>query len=116
MSIEAPHPQVAEALRQLQQFSSTVEDQLQRKSNASFTATDEAKTVNVTLDGGRCLTGLYIEDGLLRLGAETVAQRINEALASAQAASSEALAAQQEQIVRSLVETTDALIKTIRET
>lgn len=104
MSVEAGHPQASEMLQQLRRFSSSLEDQTRQTEVGSFSAADQTETVKVTIDGRRCLTGLYIEDGLLRLGAETVAQRIDEALASAQAAADAALAAQQQQLVASLTE------------
>jgi DNA-binding protein YbaB len=64
----------------------------------SFRGTDEAVTVAVTVDGRQRLTGLQIKDGLLRLGAETVAQRINEAILEAQAAATVANGAAQERL------------------
>jgi DNA-binding protein YbaB len=79
-------PQVAEALSQMQQCLSGLEDLQHRANTESFTATDEAETVTVAVNADRWLTGLLIEPGLLRLGAEMVKQRINEALHKAQAA------------------------------
>ncbi|MEE6138568.1 YbaB/EbfC family nucleoid-associated protein [Mycobacterium sp. 050128] len=79
-------PQVTEALQHLQRFISAFEDEAFRTSTETSTATDETETVAVTVNGDRWLTGLQIEHGLLRLGAETVQQRINEALHKAQAA------------------------------
>lgn len=101
MSIE-PHPQMTEVLDGLQRFSSSLEEQMNRTSSESFTATDEAETVEVTINGDRCLTGLHIEEGLLRQGAETVQQRINEALHKAQADADGAFEIQQEQVMSSL--------------
>ena len=101
MTIEM-HPQVAEALRQAQLFQSALEDQQHRTNTETFTATDEDKTVEVTLNARLCLTGLYIEDGLLRLGAETVEQRVNEALLNAQAAATAAIDAEQERLIESV--------------
>jgi DNA-binding protein YbaB len=100
-----------EMLRQLQRFSSTIEDQQHRMETASFTATDEDKTVEVTLDGRNRVTGLFIENGLLRLGPETVTRRLNEALANAQAEATTANEADQEQLVTSLVGIADELQK-----
>jgi DNA-binding protein YbaB len=102
MSPQAQHPQVTEMLEQLQQFNAALDDQMRRTTLDTFSGTDEAKTVNVTLNGTRCLTGLYLEEGLLRLGADTVAERINEALVNAQAASDEAISAQQSQLFSAL--------------
>jgi DNA-binding protein YbaB len=108
MSAET-HPQVTEALAELQKFNKALEDQMNLEDTGFFTATDEAETVEVTINGHRCITGLEIEEGLLRLGAETVGQRINEALHNAQAAASEGLEAQRAQLVASLVDITGSL-------
>ncbi|OBF13497.1 DNA-binding protein [Mycobacterium sp. ACS4054] len=107
------HPQVAQALEQLHQFSSALESQMRRTHIESFTATDETETVEVTINGQRCIVGLDIEDGLLRLGSHTVQQRINEALHNAQAGASAALRAQQAQLFASLTELAGSLQKTV---
>jgi DNA-binding protein YbaB len=112
MSMEM-HPQVAEALQQAQQFQSALEDQVHRTNTETFTATDESKSVEATVDGRRWLTGLFIEDGLLRLGAETVEQRINDALRNAQADAVAALDAEYEQLIGSLAEIAGSLKETL---
>jgi DNA-binding protein YbaB len=96
------HPQVAETMKLLEKFNSALSDQIQQVSTAAFKGTDEDKTVEVTVDGARWLTGLYIEDGLLRLGAETVGERINEAMRNAQAAASESIHERQAQLYANL--------------
>lgn len=63
-----------------------MDDQLHRMSSQTFTASDETDTVEVSLNGHHHLTSVFIEDGLLRLGASTVEQRLNEALQKATAA------------------------------
>lgn len=73
------HPDVAAVLKQAQRLQSIVDDQLHKMSNEPFTATDESETVEVTLNGHHYLTAAFIADGLLRLGARTVQQRITEA-------------------------------------
>lgn len=98
MTVEM-HPQVAEALRQAQLFQSALEDQQHRTKTETFSATDESETVEATLNARLCLTGLHIEDGLLRLGAETVAGRVNEAIAKAQAAATAELDAEHERLI-----------------
>ncbi|KAA1251744.1 YbaB/EbfC family nucleoid-associated protein [Mycobacterium simiae] len=108
------HPQAAEVLKQLQEVNSALEGQMGRANTASYAGTDEAMTVGVTLDAQRTLTGLHIEDGLLRLGVETVAQRINEALTNAQAAASACIRAQQEQLAASLTDITASLVRVLR--
>lgn len=102
---------VDEVLKHMQRFASALEDEQYRMDTESFTATDEAKTVEVTLNGRQALTGVFIKDGLLRLGPETVAQRLNEALRNAQAAATTAAEADQEQLVMSLVGIADELQK-----
>lgn len=103
------HPQVSEVLEQAQRFASTLEDQQYWMDHESFRATDDARTVQVTINGRHWLTGLYIEDGLLRLGAATVRQRINEALHNAHAAATAAVEARQEQVIAGLTEIAGAL-------
>lgn len=84
-------PEVAAVLQQAQRLQSVMDEQLAKMNTESFTATDEAKTVEVTLNGHHWLTDLFIEDGLLRLGAETVEARINEALGNATAKATESI-------------------------
>ena len=107
------HPQVAEALQHTQRFQSAIEDQMHRTDTESFSGTDEAKSVEVTLNGRRWLTGLSIEEGLLRLGAETVEQRINEALQNADAVAAAAVEAEYERLLTSLADITGALKKSL---
>ncbi len=97
-------PQVDEVLRQMRRFASALQEQQRRTDTESFTATDEAKTVEVTLNGKHWLTGVFIQDGLMRLGPKTVAQRLNEALRNAEAAATSAVTAEQERLVASLVD------------
>ncbi|SOX53274.1 ESX-1 secretion-associated protein EspL [Mycobacterium ahvazicum] len=96
------HPQLAQALEYGQQLQSALEDELYRTHTETFTATDETKTVEVTVNGRRNVTDLRIEDGLLRLGAETVERRVNEALRNAAAVVKVANEAQQQRLVESL--------------
>lgn len=96
------HPQMVEALEFGQRLQSALEDDMYRTHTETFTATDETKTVEVTVDGQRNLTDLRIEDGLLRLGAETVQQRVNEALSNAAVAVNAANEAQHQRLVESL--------------
>lgn len=85
------HPEVAAVLQQAQRLQSVMDEQLAKMNTESFTATDEAKTVEVTLNGHHWLTDLFIEDGLLRLGADAVEARINEALGNATAKATETI-------------------------
>ncbi len=77
------HPDVAAVLAQAERLQSLMDEQLHKMKNETFTATDVAETVEVTLNGHHHLTGTFIADGLLRLGAPTVEQRLNEALEKA---------------------------------
>lgn len=61
------------------------------------------------MDGHRWLTGLNIEAGLLRLGAEAVQERINEALRNAAAAATAANEAEEERLVASLADIAGSL-------
>lgn len=100
------HPQVAAVLRQAQQLQSIMDEQLHKMNNQTFTATDESETVEVTLNGHHHLTGAFIEDGLLRLGAEAVEQRLNEALQNATAAATASIEADRERIDAAVAEIT----------
>ncbi|WAC89316.1 YbaB/EbfC family nucleoid-associated protein [Mycobacterium sp. Aquia_213] len=102
-------PQAVVALQQTQQFISVLEDQMHRAKTETFTATDETGTVTVVVNGDRWLTGLQIEHGLLRLGAETVRERINEALRKAQAAALAAADAEEGQLEDALTAIVGAL-------
>ena len=66
-----------------------MDEQLHRMNSQTFTATDEAETVEVTLNGHHHLTGAFIEDGLFPAGRETVERRLNEALQKATAAATD---------------------------
>lgn len=106
---EDMHPQVAAVLRQAQRLQSLMDDQLAKMAGETFAATDEANTVEVTLNGHHWLTDVFIEDGLLRLGADTVAARINEALQNASATASASIEADRERIDSAVVEITSEL-------
>lgn len=100
------HPEVAAVLRQAQRLQSVMDDQLAKMNTETFTATDEARTVEVTLNGHHWLTDVFIEDGLLRLGAATVQGRINEALRNASVIAAESIAADRERIDAVIAEIT----------
>jgi DNA-binding protein YbaB len=85
------HPEVAAVLQQAQLLQSLMDEQLYKMDHQTFTATDDAETVEVTLNGHHYLTGTFIADGLLRLGAPTVEQRLNEALQRATDAATESI-------------------------
>ena len=92
------HPEVAAVLKQARRLQSLMDEQLDKMASGSFTAADDSQTVEVTLNGHHWLKDVYIEDGLLRLGAETVEERVNEALQKASAEASAAIAADRERI------------------
>jgi DNA-binding protein YbaB len=106
---EEMHPQVAAVLRQAQRLQALMDDQLAKMAGDSFTATDEARTVEVTLDGHHWLKDVFIEEGLLRLGADTVSARVNEALQNAGASASATIAADRERIDSEVAEITSRL-------
>ena len=103
---EEMHPEVAAVLQQAQRLQSLMDEQLHKMNSQTFTATDEAETVEVTLNGHHHLTGTFIEDGLLRLGADTVEQRLNEALQKATAAATESIESDRERIDAAVMEIT----------
>jgi DNA-binding protein YbaB len=103
------HPQVAAVLQQAQRLQSIVDEQLRKMGAETFTATDESETVEVTLNGHHYLTAAFISDGLLRLGARTVEQRINEALQSATAEATQSIEADRERIDAAVAEITAGL-------
>ena len=92
------HPEVAAVLKQARRLQSLMDDQLDKMASDTFTGSDEDETVEVTLNGHHWLTDAYIQDGLLRLGAETVEQRVNEALQKASAEASATIDADRERI------------------
>ncbi|KRE27330.1 DNA-binding protein [Mycobacterium sp. Soil538] len=95
---EDMHPEVAAVLRQARRLQSLMDEQLDKMATGSFTAADETETVEVTLNGHHWLKDVYIQDGLLRLGAETVEGRVNEALQKASAEASASIDADRERI------------------
>lgn len=92
------HPEVAAVIRQARRLQSLMDEQLDKMATESFTAADEDETVEVTLNGHQWLTDVYIQDGLLRLGAETVEQRVNEALQRASADATASIDADRERL------------------
>ena len=87
MEIE-PHPQATAALDEFKKFSDVLEGALKQKGTGSFTRHGRDRDCRSGHQRGMVVTHLHIEDGLLRLGAETVEERINEALMKAQAEAS----------------------------
>jgi DNA-binding protein YbaB len=92
------HPEVAAVLKQAQRLQKLMDEQLSKMDSESFTATDESETVEVTLNGHHWLKDVFIEDGLLRLGANTVEQRLNEALQNATADATASIDADRERL------------------
>lgn len=103
------HPDVSAVLRQAQQLQSLMDAALHRMNTQTFTAKDQSETVEVTLDGHHQLTGVVIQDGLLRLGVEEVAQRLNEALHRATDAATASLEADRDRIDAAVADITDGL-------
>lgn len=94
------HPQVAAVLRQARQLQSVMDEQLHKMSSESFTASDDTNTVEVTVNGHQQLKSVFIQDGLLRLGAQAVTERLNEALHKATAAATVSVEADRERLDR----------------
>lgn len=92
------HPEVAAVLKQARRLQALMDEQLDKMATGSFTAADETDTVEVTLNGHHWLKDVYIQDGLLRLGSETVEDRVNEALQKANAEATEAINADRERL------------------
>ena len=92
------HPEVAAVLKQARRLQSLMDEQLDKMASDSFTASDEGETVEVTLNGHHWLKDVYIQDGLLRLGAETVEHRVNEALQKASAEATASIDADRERL------------------
>lgn len=113
MSTNETHPQVTATLAEFERFTKALEDQMNLTDTSSYTAADETETVEVTINGHRCLTHVHIDEGLLRLGAATVQERINEALTNAQLNATEAIRSQQMQLITSLTEITGSLQKSV---
>lgn len=103
------HPEVLAVLRQARRLQSVMDDQLDKMAKDSFTAADATDTVEVTLNGHHWLKDVYIRDGLLRLGAETVGQRVNEALHNATAEASESIDADRERLDAVVAEITEEM-------
>jgi DNA-binding protein YbaB len=95
---EDMHPEVEAVLRQARRLQSLMDEQLDKMATEAFTASDETETVEVTLNGHHWLQDVYIQDGLLRLGAETVENRVNEALQKASAEASASIDADRERL------------------
>ncbi|EHI14080.1 YbaB/EbfC family nucleoid-associated protein [Mycolicibacterium thermoresistibile] len=106
---EELHPQVAAVLRHGEQLQSIMDDQLHKMNTQTFTGTDESESVEVILDGHQQLADIRIEDGLLRLGAATVEQRLNEALQKATASAMSSIEADRERIDALVTEMSDDL-------
>lgn len=98
--------EVEAVLRQARRLQSMMDEQLDKMATESFTAADDTETVEVTLNGHRWLQDVYIQDGLLRLGAETVEGLVNEALQKASADAAASIDADRERIDAAVPEIT----------
>ena len=103
------HPDVAAVLQQAERLQSLMDEQLHKMKTEKFTATDDAETVEVTLNGHHHLTGTFIADGLLRLGAPTVEERLNEALEKATDAATQSIELDRDRIDAEVADITAGL-------
>lgn len=79
------HPDVAAILREAKRLEDVLEDRLHQIRTGRFTASDEARTVEVTLDGEHRLVDVFITEGALRKGLGAIQSAVNEALVKANA-------------------------------
>jgi DNA-binding protein YbaB len=98
------HPEVVAVLRQARRLQQIMDDQIHKMNVETFTATDESRTVEVTLDGYHTLTDVLITDGLLRRGVAAVQHGVNEALANAKVHATESITADRSRINELLAE------------
>jgi DNA-binding protein YbaB len=96
---------------EFKKFGDVLEGALKQRSVGSFTAKDETETVEVVINGDLCVTQLHIEDGLLRLGSETVEDRINEALMKATAEATASIDASTGETFEALAKIVESLQK-----
>ncbi|KAA1249121.1 YbaB/EbfC family nucleoid-associated protein [Mycobacterium simiae] len=103
MSSMEMDPHVAQALALAARFQSALDGTLNQMNTGSFRGADETETVEVTINGHQWLTGVRIQEGLLKeVGAEVVGARVNEALMNAQSAASKYNDAAGEQLIAAL--------------
>ncbi|WP_234785171.1 YbaB/EbfC family nucleoid-associated protein [Mycolicibacterium elephantis] len=100
------HPQVAAVLAQAQRLQSIMDEQLDRMNSQTFTATDESGTVEVTLNGHRHLKAVRFAEGLMRVEADELERRLNEALRNATSAAGASIEADRERIDAAVAEIT----------
>ncbi|RFZ61961.1 hypothetical protein DE4576_05365 [Mycobacterium marinum] len=80
-------PTAAHLLAGLTQFHTALQNRFHQMNAGNFKASDNTHTVQVTLNGYNWLTGIRIQDGLLKqLGSQGVAHRVNQALHNAKQA------------------------------
>lgn len=109
MSMEM-NPEVARALTLAARFQSALGGTLDQMNQGSFHGSDAAESVEVTINGHQWLTGVRIEQGLLKeLGAEAVGARVNEALQNAQSLASAYNDAAGEQLAAALAAMNQAM-------
>ena len=77
------HPDVAAILRDAKRLEDVLEERLHQIKTGRFTAANDDRTVEVTLDGEYQMVDVFITDGLLRKGIPVVESAINDALAKA---------------------------------
>ncbi|VBA44256.1 ESX-1 secretion-associated protein EspL [Mycobacterium attenuatum] len=105
-------PHVAQTLALAARFQTAIDGTLNQMNTGSFRGTDETETVEVTINGHQWLTGVRIQEGLLKqVGAEIVGARVNEALTNAQSAATAYNDAAGEQLIAALSALSDTMNK-----
>lgn len=79
------HPDVAAILRDAKRIEDVLEERLHQIRTGRFTAANDDRTVEVTLDSQYQMVDVFISDGLLRSGIPEVEKAVNEALRNANA-------------------------------
>lgn len=108
-------PQATAILDEFKKVTDVLENTIKKRNAGSFTARDETETVEVTVNSDGTITSLWIEDGLLKFGAQTVEDRINDALTSAKAKSAAINEEMSLEIVATMMEAVDKMSKTATE-
>jgi DNA-binding protein YbaB len=101
--------EIARRFPQLAGVQAMLDAQVARMHAESFVATDEAGTVEVTVNGVQRLVDLSFDPRILNLGAQEVAARINEALLAATQFAHDCVAADVDELTNHVEEAVAAI-------